>query len=93
MPSRCCGANDGNGQPAEPHVYTEFDAWVMQFALFVQHKGKVEPGQCRAYGYEAPSHRWADIKLKWREIRNMPKTTFRFPPWISDGGLMQLDVT
>ena len=44
-------------QPAAPHVYTEFDAWVMQFALFVQHKGKVEPGQCRAYGYEAPSHR------------------------------------
>lgn len=61
--------NQAEDIAAEPHVYTEFDAWVTQFESFVQHKGKVEPGQYRAYGYKAPSHRWADIKLKWREIR------------------------
>jgi hypothetical protein len=31
--------------------------------------GKVQPGQYRAYGYKAPGHRWADLKLKWRELR------------------------
>lgn len=23
----------------------------------------------RPYGYEAPGHKWADMKLKWREAR------------------------
>ncbi len=32
-------------------------------------KGKVEPGEYRAFGYVAPDHRWADLKLKWRETR------------------------
>ncbi len=26
-------------------------------------------GEFRAYGYERPSHRLADLKLKWREMR------------------------
>ena len=26
-------------------------------------KGKVPPGAYRAYGYEPPGHRWADVKL------------------------------
>jgi len=46
-----------------------FDAWTDAFARFVAGKGKVEPGKYRAYGHVAPSHRWADVKLKWREIR------------------------
>jgi multimeric flavodoxin WrbA len=50
-------------------VFRDFDAWTAAFAEFVARKGKVEPGQYRAYGYEAPSHRWADLKLKWRELR------------------------
>ena len=29
----------------------------------------MEPGRWRAYGYEAPGHRWADAKLKWRSLR------------------------
>ncbi len=32
-------------------------------------KGKVLPNKYRAYGYKAPGHKWADVKLKWREIR------------------------
>ena len=50
-------------------VYGEFDAWTDRFAAFVGAKGKIEPGRYRAYGYEAPPHRWADWKLKWRELR------------------------
>jgi hypothetical protein len=46
-----------------------FDAWTERFAAFVAAKGKVEPGEYRAYGYEPPSHRWADARLKWRELR------------------------
>jgi hypothetical protein len=46
-----------------------FDAWSDRFAAFVAQKGKVEPGRYRAYGYTAPGHRWADLKLKWRDLR------------------------
>jgi hypothetical protein len=46
-----------------------FDRWVFRFTTFVRDKGKVTPGEFRAYGYESPGHRWADAKLKWREIR------------------------
>ena len=47
----------------------EFDRWTHDFAAFVGAKGRVEPGQWRAHGHEAPGHRWADAKLKWRAIR------------------------
>jgi hypothetical protein len=46
-----------------------FDSWTDRFAAFVREKGKVEPGAHRAFGYEPPGHRWADLKLKWRELR------------------------
>jgi NADPH-dependent FMN reductase len=46
-----------------------FDGWVDRFAAFVGAKGQVPPGRHRAYGYEAPGHRYADLKLKWREWR------------------------
>jgi hypothetical protein len=49
--------------------FATFDDWVAQFAEFVERKGKVEHGRYRAYGYKRPAHRWADVKLKWREIR------------------------
>jgi hypothetical protein len=52
----------------EPFV-AAFDAWGRRFAAFVAQKGKVEPGPYRAFGYEAPGHRYADLKLKWRELR------------------------
>ena len=46
-----------------------FDTWTDDFRAFVGQKGKIPPGQWRAYGYEAPSHGWADLKLGWREAR------------------------
>ncbi|MEO5896929.1 MAG: hypothetical protein ABIS06_14625 [Vicinamibacterales bacterium] len=36
---------------------------------FVAGKGKIESGRYRAFGYKAPTHRIADVKLKWRSVR------------------------
>lgn len=46
-----------------------FDAWTDAFAGFVAAKGRVEPGEHRAYGHKPGGHRWADAKLKWRALR------------------------
>src|SRR4051794_4717789 len=46
-----------------------FDAWTDRFTEFVAAKRKVEPGRYRAFGYEAPSHARADLRLRWREWR------------------------
>ncbi len=46
-----------------------FDEWVQGFADFVAAKGKVEPGEFRAFGFEAPSARLADAKLMVRDWR------------------------
>ncbi|MBA4149049.1 MAG: NAD(P)H-dependent oxidoreductase [Verrucomicrobia bacterium] len=59
--------NQAEDMAAETNVYAEFDEWTDAFAAFVLRKGKVEPGRFGAYGYEARGHRWADLKLKWRE--------------------------
>ena len=61
--------SDNQAEHLDAHVLANFDEWVAQFARFVERKGKPEPGRYRAYGYEPPRHRWADVKLKWREIR------------------------
>jgi hypothetical protein len=53
----------------EQGVWAPFDAWTDTFATFVARKGKVEPGRYRAFGYEPPGHRWADVKLGWRDAR------------------------
>ncbi|MBC7753187.1 MAG: flavodoxin family protein [Moraxellaceae bacterium] len=53
----------------ENDLNSEFHLWVSQFRSFVGAKGKVQPGKFRAYGYEAPGHKLADVKLKWRELR------------------------
>ena len=53
----------------EPDLLREFDEWTDEFAAHVGGKGKVTPGQYRAYGYRAPSHLRADIKTKWRGLR------------------------
>ncbi len=45
------------------------DAWADRAATFVARKGRVPPGRFRAYGYQAPRHRLADLKLKWRSLR------------------------
>ena len=44
-----------------------FDGWTDRFAAFVGAKGKVEPGRFRAHGFRRPSHKWADVKLAWRD--------------------------
>lgn len=53
----------------ESEFLTAFDAWVERFAAFVAAKGKVSPGKYRAFAYRPPRHRWADAKLKWRDLR------------------------
>ena len=52
-----------------PETLTSIDEWTNRLASYVAQKGKVTPGTYRAYGYEAPSHRIADLKLKWRSLR------------------------
>jgi len=63
------GENQAEHMIADAPFMRAFDDWSAQFAEFVAAKGKVEPGRYRAYGYEAPAHRWADAKLKWRSVR------------------------
>jgi len=61
--------NQSEHMIAEAEFMRAFDAWTDRFAAFVGAKGKVEPGRWRAYGYEPPGHRWADVKLAWRDVR------------------------
>lgn len=61
--------NQAEHMDAREDVYEAFDAWTERFWRFVEGKGKVQPNRYRAFGHEAPSHRWADAKLKWREFR------------------------
>jgi NADPH-dependent FMN reductase len=61
--------NQAEDIASEPNVYREFDQWIDRFTAFVGHKGKVEPGKYRAYGYQPPKHLWNDLKLKWREVQ------------------------
>ncbi|MBC7458338.1 MAG: flavodoxin family protein [Bdellovibrionaceae bacterium] len=52
-----------------PSFLTDFDSWTAQFKSFVNAKGKVHPGRYRAFGYQAPGHKLADIKLLWRDLK------------------------
>jgi len=61
--------NQSEHMVREQEFMHAFDGWTARFTEHVAAKGKVQPGQWRAYGYEAPGHRWADAKLKWRGIR------------------------
>ena len=61
--------NQAEDMIREPKVLASFDAWTEAFSSFVAQKGKVEPGEFRAFGYTAPTHRLANVKLKWRELR------------------------
>jgi hypothetical protein len=68
--------NQAEHMATETNVFEDFDKWTDAFAEFVAGKGKVEPAEYRAYGYEAPGHFWKDIKLQWREKR----IALGFPP-------------
>jgi hypothetical protein len=61
--------NQAEHMIGEEDVVRGFDAWTDTFADFVHRNGKVPPGQFRAFGRSAPSHRMADLRLKWRELR------------------------
>ncbi len=70
--------NQAEDMATDTNVFADFDKFVDAFAKFVAEKGKVEPNENRAYGYEAPGHLWKDIKLQWREKR----IALGFPPRI-----------
>lgn len=53
----------------EPALLRAFDEWTDAFAGHVATKGKVTPGEYRAYGYRPAFHLWADLKTKWRGLR------------------------
>ncbi len=53
--------------PADP--LGEIDRFAARFVEHVAAKGKVQPGEHRAYGYEAPGHLLQDARLGWRELR------------------------
>jgi len=59
--------NQAEHMVSEPHVMDAFDDWTDAFVQSVSAKGKVTPGEHRAYGYKAPAHKWEDIKLVWRD--------------------------
>jgi hypothetical protein len=59
--------NQAEDMARDAEFLAGFDAWVHRFCSFVRDKGKVPPGRFRAYGYEPPGHRWADVKLALRD--------------------------
>jgi hypothetical protein len=61
--------SDNQAEDIDGGTFAAFDEWVAEFARHVEAKGNVPPGKWRAVGYEPPSHRWADVKLKWRELK------------------------
>ena len=61
--------NQAEDMILEDPFMTAFDSWTEDFSAFVGEKGKVEPGEFRAYGYAAPGHKLADAKSKIREWR------------------------
>lgn len=61
--------NQSEDMVQEQRPMADFHAWTDAFKVFVEAKGKIPAGTFRAFGYEAPSHKWADAKLKWRGIR------------------------
>jgi hypothetical protein len=61
--------NQAEDMVRDAEFMARFDAWAERFGAFAAKKGQVKPGKYRAYGYEAPSHHWADLKLWWRDRR------------------------
>ena len=61
--------NQAEDMIQNPKLLSEFDSWINEFKNFVEAKGQVKPGKYRAFGYKAPGHKFADVKLKWRAAR------------------------
>jgi len=61
--------NQAEHMVEDPDLLSSFDEWTDAFARHVAAKGKVTPGEYRAYGYRPPAHLMADLKTKWRGLR------------------------
>jgi hypothetical protein len=61
--------NQAEDMVDDADVMRAFDDWTDTFASHVAAKGRVNPGEHRAFGYRPPSHLWADVKTKWRGLR------------------------
>ncbi len=61
--------NQAEDMVDEPNVMNAFDSWTDAFAAHVVKKGRVTPGEYRAYGHRPPSHIIPDLKTKWRGLR------------------------
>lgn len=61
--------NQSEDMIQDANLLNAFDAWTLKFEAFVKAKGQVPAGKYQAFGYEAPGHKFADLKLKWRETR------------------------
>jgi putative NADPH-quinone reductase len=61
--------NQAEHMADQPEVMADFDEWTDAFIAHVRAKGKVPPGQYRAYGYEAPSFKWNELELGVRDAR------------------------
>lgn len=61
--------NQAEDMAREADVLRAFDEWTDAFTAHVRGKGKVTPGRYRAFGYEPPGHRKADVMLWLRGLR------------------------
>jgi hypothetical protein len=61
--------NQAEDLRSRPDVARALQDWVDELARHVEMKGKVEPNEFRAYGYEPPGHLLEEAKLAWRDIR------------------------
>ena len=61
--------NQSEDMIQDANLLNAFDSWTLKFEAFVKAKGQVPAGKYQAFGYEAPGHKFADLKLKWRETR------------------------
>jgi hypothetical protein len=61
--------SDNQAEDIPAGTWGAFDRWCDSFAAFAEAKGKLSPGRFRAFGYEPPAQRWADMKLAWRSAR------------------------
>jgi len=61
--------NQAEHMAAEPSAFRELLAFTEAVVAHVAAKGKVKPGQFRAFGHEAPGHLLKDAKLGWRDVR------------------------
>jgi hypothetical protein len=65
--------SQSQSEDVEESVFAQLDAWTDELARFVTVKGKVPEGRYPAAGYtprhHRGHHRWADLKLAWRDRR------------------------